>query len=82
MILPTPYTFSPPVLNVSDRPVASGGSGDIFKGTLNRLSICVKRIRVYSKDGPEKATKVRRLKPSISLSTVANEPHRFSTRRL
>ena len=59
MILPTSYTLSSSLLNIGRQPVASGGSGDIYKGTLNGLNVCVKRVRVYSKEGPKKATKVR-----------------------
>ena len=59
MILPTSYTLSSSLLNIGRQPVASGGSGDIYQGTLNGLAVCVKRVRVYSKEGPKKATKVR-----------------------
>ena len=59
MKLPTSYTLSSSLLNIGRQPVASGGSGDIYKGTLNGSMVCVKRVRVYSKEGPGKATKVR-----------------------
>ena len=39
--------------------MAVGGSGDVYKGTLNGLRVCIKHVRIYSKDGPKKATKVR-----------------------
>ena len=58
MVLPTSHTLSPSVINIDRQPVASGGSGDIFKGTLNGSEVCVKRVRIYSKDGPDKARKV------------------------
>lgn len=58
MILPTLHTLSSLVLNISCHPVTLGGSGDIYEGTLNGSRVCVKRVRVYSKEGPEKATKV------------------------
>ena len=58
MILPTLYTPPSQVLNIGRQPVASGGSGDVFEGTLNRSKVCVKRVRVYSRDGPEAARKV------------------------
>ena len=57
-ILPTSYTLSSSLLNVGHHPVASGGSGDVYKGSFNGSGVCVKRVRVYSKDGPKKATKV------------------------
>ena len=59
MILPASHILSSSVLTIDHRqPVASGGSGDIFKGTLNGAGVCVKRVRIYSKDGPDKAIKV------------------------
>ena len=59
MILPTSYTVSHSLLSINRQPAASGGSGDIYEGTLNGSRVCVKRVRVYSKYGPGKATKVR-----------------------
>ena len=32
------------------RPVASGGSGDIYEGLLGDSAVCVKRLRVYAKE--------------------------------
>ena len=58
-ILPPSYTLSSQILRVGPHPVAAGGSGDVYKGTLNGLRVCIKRVRIYSKDGPKKATKVR-----------------------
>ena len=58
MILPTSYTPPSQDLTVGNRPVASGGAGDVYEGTLNGSKVCVKRVRVYSRDGPEKAKKV------------------------
>jgi hypothetical protein len=59
MILPTSYALSPSLLNTDPRPVASGGSGDVYKGSLDGSEVCIKRVRIYAKDGPMKATKVR-----------------------
>ena len=59
MILPTSHVLSSSLLNIGRSPVASGGSGDVYEGTLNGSKVCVKRIRMYSKDGPKEATKVR-----------------------
>ena len=59
MILPTSYTPSSSLLKIGHHPVASGGPGDVYEGTLGGSRVCVKRVRVYSKDGPEKATRVR-----------------------
>ena len=59
MILPTSYTISPSVLKTDRQPLASGSSGDIYEGTLSGSKVCVKRVRIYSKEGPENVTKVR-----------------------
>ena len=45
--------------SLKDHPVASGGSGDVYEGTLDGLKVCVKRVRVYANEGVAKATKVR-----------------------
>ena len=58
-IFPPSYTLSSQDLTVGHRPVASGGSGDVYEGFFNGSRVCVKRVRVYSKDGPNKITKVR-----------------------
>ena len=58
MILPTLYTPPSQVLTIGRQPVASGSSSDVYEGTLDRLQVCVKRVRIYSTDGPEVATKV------------------------
>jgi hypothetical protein len=59
MILPTSYALSSSLLNIGRQPVASGGSGDVYKGILDGSGVCVKRVRIYAQDGPMKATKVR-----------------------
>jgi len=48
MILPTSYMVSSNLLDISSRPVASGGSADVYEGTLNGSKVCVKRVRIYS----------------------------------
>ena len=65
---------------VGDQPVASGGSGDVYEGWLDDSKVCVKRVRIYSKDGPENVTKVGR-RPITLLSTVAEDARRPSTKR-
>lgn len=62
-ILPTSYTLSSD-LNIDPDPFASGGFGDVYKGTLGGSRICVKRVRVYTRDGPERAERVPRYRPS------------------
>ncbi|KAF9644868.1 kinase-like protein [Thelephora ganbajun] len=56
-ILPTSYALSSSLLIISGQPVASGSSGDLYEGTLNGSKVCVKRVRVYSRDDPTKHTK-------------------------
>ena len=51
--------LSPHLLNVSPEPFTSGGFGDVYEGTLDGSRVCVKRIRVYTQDGPQKAARVR-----------------------
>ena len=82
MILPTSYTLSSSLLNIGPRPVASGGSGDVYKGTLDRSLVCIKRVRVYSKDGPAGATKVHHRSHHFPPCTDADETLRRSTKRL
>ena len=57
-ILPTSYTLSPDHLKIDSSPFVAGGFGDLYKGTLDGSPVCVKRMRVYLRDGPEKAVKV------------------------
>ena len=57
-ILPTSYTLSPDLLSIAPEPFASGGFGDVYKGTLNGSRVCIKRARVYTRDPPKKAIKV------------------------
>jgi hypothetical protein len=56
-ILPTSYTLSSD-LNISRDPFTEGGYGDVYEGTLGGLKVCIKRVRVYTGDAPEKVIKV------------------------
>jgi len=58
LILPSSYTPSPSTLDISKQPIASGGPGDVYQGTLNGVAVCIKRIQMYSKDGLGGDTKV------------------------
>lgn len=57
-MLPTSYILSPSLLNIGHQPITSEGTRDVYEGTLNGSEVRVERVRVYSKDGPGKATKV------------------------
>lgn len=43
---------------MSPDPFASGGYGDVYHGTVNGIRVCIKRVRMYVKEDPKKATKV------------------------
>ena len=58
-MLPTLYTLSSDLLARNPDPFASGGYGDVYRGTLGDTKVCIKRVRAYTRDGPEKAIKVR-----------------------
>ena len=60
--LPTSSALSSQVSLISNQPVASGGSGDVYEGTLDNLKVCVKRIRVYAKDSSGEPPDVRYLR--------------------
>ena len=66
-ILPTPYTLSPQLQTIGHEPFASGGYGDMYEGTLDGSRVCIKRLRAYTDDGLQNATKVR---PAAFLSSV------------
>ena len=61
-ILPASSALSSQVSLISNHPVASGGSGDVYEGALNTLRVCVKRIRVYAKDSSGEPPDVRHLR--------------------
>ena len=57
-ILPTSYTLPPHLLEIDPEPVASGGSGDVYKGTFNGSEVCIKRVRVRFQSDQPRAAKV------------------------
>jgi hypothetical protein len=50
VILPPSYALPSQPLEINSLPFASGGSGDVYRGTLHGSDVCVKRIRVYTQD--------------------------------
>ena len=52
----------------------------MYEGTLDGSKVCVKRVRVYSRDGPEAAKKVLCVL-IVLLSPAADEAHRPSAKR-
>ena len=73
-ILPASYTLAPHLLNVGSEPFASGTYGDVYDGTLDGSKICVKRIRVYTQPGPQKAAKVHCRRRRFPRSPSLMEP--------
>jgi len=57
-MLPTSYTLSMDLLNIDPEPFASGGYGDVYRGTLNGEAVCIKRVRVYTGDNTGGTAKV------------------------
>lgn len=58
MTLPASYTIPSNLLNVDPEPFACGGFGDVHHGNLDGSAVCIKRVRVYTGDNPQDATKV------------------------
>ena len=58
-MLPSSYIISAQLLDIIDRPVASGGSGDLYEGTLGGSKVCVKRFRAYPMGEPTDPAQVR-----------------------
>ena len=73
-ILPISYILLPHRINVGSEPFASGGFGDVYKGTLDGSMVCIKRIRVYTPDGPQKAARVRCRRRRFPCSQLLTEP--------
>ena len=80
-ILPTSYTISSDLLKVGPNPSIPGGFGDVYEGSLDNSSVSIKRVRIYDRDGPEKATKVCYWRHSSEFA-VANRIRRPSAKRL
>ena len=58
-MLPTSYTLSSDLLNISPDPFAAGVYGDVYEGSLDGSRVCIKRVKAYVQDGPQKAARVR-----------------------
>ena len=58
VILPPSYAPPSQPLQIDSIPFASGGSGDVYKGTIDGSNVCIKRIRVYANDVLQTAAKV------------------------
>ena len=57
MILPTSYAHSSRLI-INPESFASGGSGDVYQGSLDGSKVCIKRVRVYAGEGQSEATRV------------------------
>jgi hypothetical protein len=81
-ILPRPCILLEPSLNTVKWPIASRGSRDAYEWFLNDLKVCVKRLRIYSNDGPEKAKYVcYRHRRYFPLMDPHRPPQAFHVRR-
>ena len=58
MTLPSSYTLSGDLARVGNRPVAGGGSADVWEGVHGSRKVCVKALRLYL-NGDQALTKVR-----------------------
>ena len=58
-ILPASFHLSPDLLGTASYPFTSGGCGDMYEGTLDGSKVCIKRVRMYTRDDPQEAIKVR-----------------------
>ena len=61
--LPTSCAPQSQDLQIGQHAVASGGSGDIYEGTLDGTKVCAKRIRVYANSNSGGPPEVRSLRP-------------------
>ena len=53
------YTIHSHLLTISPHPFASGGFGEVYRGTLDGSLVCVKRMRTVTEDALPVATQVR-----------------------
>ena len=58
-IPPASFDLSADLLNTASYPFDSGGFGDVYEGSLDDSKVCIKRVRVYTRDDPQEAIKVR-----------------------
>ena len=54
----------------------------MYEGTLDGSKVCIKRLRVYTKGGPRKATRVRYRRLRFLSFAFIDETHRPSAKRL
>ena len=58
MTLPTSCRILSHLLTVNSHPFASGGFGEVYRGTLDGSPVCVKRLRAVTEDALPVATQV------------------------
>lgn len=68
------------VLNTAEFPIASRGSCDVYEGLLNGSKVCIKRLRVYSVEGPKDVKRVGYQYYHLS-APVPDKKHRTSVGR-
>ena len=57
--LPTSYGFPSQLLEIDPIPFTHGGSGNVYKGTLDGSKVCIKHIQVYAQDVKQQVKQVR-----------------------
>lgn len=57
-LVPTSFALPTNLLKVDPIPFASGGFGDVYKGTFRNSTVCIKRMRVSAQAGVQTPTKM------------------------
>lgn len=79
--LPTSYGFPSQRLEVDPIPFTHGGSGNVYKGTLDGSKVCVKHIQVYAQDVKQQVKQVHFRYSHFLRPLLLTEP-RTSAKRL
>ena len=73
-MLPTSYTLSSDLLNISPDPFAAGVYGDVYEGSLDGSRVCIKHAKAYVQSGPQKAARVRYRRHRVPRSPPLTKP--------
>ena len=80
-ILPTSFTPLSQLQYTGEEPFADGAYGEVFHGTLDGSKVCIKRIKVYTKDSPKKAMKACPRSRCFPSTGPPHKKHRSSVKR-
>ena len=70
--LPASCTISDILLDTGDKPFASEALADMCEGTLNGSRVCVRKVRMYSGEDPQKVKRVCYITHSFPRSHFLN----------